>query len=378
MTHIMNKGCYDVLDQGLGAQQQSGVSRRRSRPGEPCDYRARMALTSTSAPPQLALVVGVVLALAGCSDPETTTTPATVPGTVSATSPATSAAASTSTIAVTAATLPSDVLVAVPFRNRPDEAAGRFQLKLVNGSPDRLEVRHLRLVWPGVTTDVVVRDLVLVAGQRTDFPVPFPGARCAGDGTAATMPDIEAAIVEVGLAGGTTLQAPVADTRGVLRTMYLDDCRRQHVGAEVGVEWADLRAAEHEGRPVTEGVLRLTRRASTTTVAVRDIGSTINFTVQALGAPSSGPLLTMSPEMRSADLTVRFLEGRCDSHALSESSQPFSFVVDLDLGDGTTFASVLLPAEADRLPMRMRVEAGCAALGKIEILGQADETTPST
>jgi hypothetical protein len=257
----------------------------------------------------------------------------------------------------------------VPFRNRPDAAAGRFQLKLVNGSSDRLDVHDLRLVWPGVTTDVAVRDAVLVSGQRTDFPVPFPGATCVGDGTAATMPDVDSAIVEVGLADGTTLEAPVADVRGVLRTLYLDDCRRQNVAADVGVEWADLHAAEHEGRPVTEGVLRLTRHASPTTVSVLDVRNTINFTVEPLGAPASRPLLTMSPEMQSADLPVRFVEGRCDSHAMSESSTPFSFVVDLDLGDGTTYASVVFPAEEDRVPMRTRVEAGCAALGKIEILG---------
>ena len=84
--------------------------------------------------------------------------------------------------------IPTGALVAVPQQNREDPAKGQFQVQVVNGTRERFDVTSVQFVWAGFTTAVSPRDSTVVGGQVIDFPVPFPGADCAGDGTAATMP----------------------------------------------------------------------------------------------------------------------------------------------------------------------------------------------
>jgi len=59
---------------------------------------------------------------------------------------------------------------------------------------------------------------------------------------------------------------------------------------------------------------------------------------------------------------IRFTEGRCDAHAMSETSQPFLFQATLDLGDGVARSYAMPIPPDDRIPMRHRLEAACAVL----------------
>ena len=75
--------------------------------------------------------------------------------------------------------------------------------------------------------------------------------------------------------------------------------------------------------------------------------------------------------MPHSTLPVQFLEGRCDVHGLSESSQPFKFVVIIDLGDGVERSLAVVPDIADQPSMRARSERACEILGEIEFAGQS-------
>ena len=304
----------------------------------------------------VALAALVVLAAAcGGADRAVTTTSATT------------APTGPTTVVLERIEVPPGILAAMPQQNRDDPAKGQFQVQLVNGTDERFKVVSVQFVWDGYTTPVAVRDDSVVPRQRIDFPVKFPGATCVGDGGAGSMPDIMAARVLVGVDDGRTLEVPVFDTFAVARKLYLKDCERQALEAAVHLEWVGLRRVDHEGRPVTEGVLRAERLGAEGAVTVLSIGETIPFRPVVVGAAS--PVLVLDEDAARAEVAVRFLEGRCDPHALAEVKQPFKFVLQVDLGDGEAHPFVLMPPEEARIPMQQTAAEGCEALGLTEPLG---------
>ena len=186
------------------------------------------------------------------------------------TTPTTSTVVITTTTAVSEPeiVIPTGILAAMPFQNRLDVAQGIFQMKLFNGTDEDLPIVGVQLVWAGMTTPVSDRANILIASDRLDYPVPLAPARCAGDGTVADMPDPQEGYVRVLLADGRGLQAPVFDVLHFARKLYLTDCERQFIGTQVGVELVDLHEAILDGRPVTDGILRLTRLAGEGTVTI--------------------------------------------------------------------------------------------------------------
>lgn len=272
------------------------------------------------------------------------------------------------TIAQTPITIPDGVFAAMPFQNRLDVAKEIFQVQLINGTSDLIDVVAVQLVWDGLTTAVANRENLLVAGDRIDFPVPLAPATCSGDGTQDSMPDPQLAVAKVTLRDGRVVEVPVFDVKHFARNLYLEDCERQHIIRQVEIQFADLHEVTFEGRPVTEGVLRLTRRQSLETIEVTFVSNTINFTFVSLGV-SQGPVATLRSDQSIVEVPVRFIEGRCDAHALSESSQPFNFYAVVHLGDGIERTFITVPALKDRIPMRKIVETGCKLLGNDNISG---------
>lgn len=257
----------------------------------------------------------------------------------------------------------------MPIQNRLDVAKGIFQVQLINGTTESLEVVAVQFVWDGLTTAVANRTNRLLAGDRVDYPVPLAPAICLGDGTQASMPNPQTAIVKVTLVDDRVIDVPVFDVKHFARKLYLKDCERQHILRQVDVQFAELHEVTLEGRPVTEGVLRLTRRQSPNKVVVTFVSNTINFTFVPM-AGSQDPVATLSADQAMVEVPIRFIEGRCDAHALSESSQPFNFYALLLLGDGTERSFATVPAVADQIPMRKRVETACEFLGKVGFAGE--------
>ncbi|MGB8860326.1 MAG: hypothetical protein WCC60_13755, partial [Ilumatobacteraceae bacterium] len=284
------------------------------------------------------------------------------------TAPATTAPATTASPAEPEVAIPPGILAAMPFQNRLDVPAGIFQVKLYNGTDQRFDVVGVQLLWAGLTTPVSDRANPLIAGDRLDYPVPLAAATCFGDGTVADMPDPNQAVVRVLLADGSEVLAPVFDVQHFARALYLQDCERQFIAAQVRIEWADLHAAQLDGREVTEGLLRLTRLESTGEVSVLLMSNNILFSFVALD-PGDGPVAVLGTDEQSVAVPIRFAEGRCDAHAMAETSQPFEFAATIDLGDGVERGLAMPIPVADQIPMRTRLEAACAFLGQTGALG---------
>lgn len=301
----------------------------------------------------------------------TTTEPTT---TTAAPEPETTPAVTTTTAPEPEIVIPSGILAAMPFQNRLDVPLNIFQVKLYNGTTEPLPIVGVQLVWEGMTTPVSDRANTLAAGDRLDYPVPLAPADCAGDGTVADMPDLKSAVVRVLLADGSERTAPVYDVKHFARRLYLEDCERQRIDAAVQWEWADLHEVTLDGRPVTAGTLRLTRTAGEGTITVDLVTGTIIFVFNAPDA-GDGPVAVLPAGEQSVEVPIMFTEGRCDVHAMSETSQPFGFNAVIDLGDGVQRPYKVPPAESEWATMRHRLEAACEILGKVGFVGQDDLTS---
>ena len=265
--------------------------------------------------------------------------------------------------------LPVGVLVAVPTQNREDPAKNQFQIQIHNATPDRLDLAAVQFVWDGYTTPMTDRDSIVVGGQVIDFPVPFPGATCVGDGTRATMPNLDEARVLLVLDSGEQLEVPVVDQWHLARKLYEEDCEKQMIESQVTIEWVGLGEAEFEGRPVTEGELRLTRRAGSGEITVLSVSDTIPFVFRAVDTAIGEPVVTLADDAEQVSVPVRFLESRCDPHALAEIKQPTKFIAQLRLGDGSLHPYIIYPDRDYWTPMRLTADKACVALGKVEFLG---------
>ena len=184
------------------------------------------------------------------------------------------------------------------------------------------------------------------------------------------MPDPTTATVRLILDDGSERILPVFDVDHLARRLYLEDCERQIIDSLVAIELVDLHAVEVDGRPVTEGALRLTRRASTSTVSVLTVSNNVLFVFEAPDAPLGGPIVTLDEGVDQASALIRFVESRCDPHAISEASQPFKFVAQVDLGGGDVHPYILMPPVEAQIPMRQTMEAGCEALGEVVFAGE--------
>ncbi len=273
--------------------------------------------------------------------------------------------------------IPEGQLVAVPQQNREDPAKGQFQVQVVNGTRDRFEVTSVQFVWAGYTTPVTPRDTTVVGGQTIDFPVAFPGAVCVGDGLVDSMPSLDSAVVRLGLGDGSVREMPVVDQWHLARRLYLEDCQRQHIAASVTIEWADLHREDWEGRPVTAGVLRLTRGSSTGTITIDTISGTVPYSFETVDSVDGEPVVILPAGTSTIEVAIRFTESRCDPHALAEVKQPHKFVAQVDLGDRVLQPFVVTPDEADWIPMRRTADEACVVTGQVVFVGEETPTSSS-
>lgn len=308
--------------------------------------------------------------------PETVVLMSTVPDTTVLETPAsTTAATPAPTSAAPTATslpeveIPAGVLVAVPTQNREDPAKNQFQVQIHNGTRERYDVAGVQFRWAGYETPMTERDSIIVGGQIIDFPVPFPGATCAGDGGAADMPAVDAAVVVLLLDDASEVEVPVVDQWHLARRLYLEDCERQMIESQVMIEWVGLHEEQFEGRPVTAGELRLTRRAGTGEVTVRSVSNTVPFEFVAVDTPVDAPVAVLAGDADVVSVPVRFEESRCDPHALAEVKQPTKFIAQVDLGDGSLRPYIIYPERPYWTEMRLTADEACVILGEVEFVG---------
>ena len=137
------------------------------------------------------------------------------------------------------------------------------------------------------------------------------------------------------------------------------------IDSQVTIEWVDLHEGEFEGRPVTVGELRLTRTRRRR--RVHDPLGEQHGPVRVRRHRHAIPANRWSrspPTPTEASAPVRFIESRCDPHALAEIKQPTKFVAQMQLGDGSVHPYIIYPErvvlDADAVDRRQGVRASSA------------------
>jgi len=254
-------------------------------------------------------------------------------------------------------------LVVEPLQYRDDVVANQMQLQVTNGLAEALPVTGVQFLWSGFSTPVIARQLTINPGQRVDLPVPLPAPTCTINGTnVAPAPALTEASVHFTLADGTDRTAAVIGDEGILTGIYETGCEQQMVQQHASITFADVRVATIADRPLSVGVLRVTRVSGTETITVLSAGDTIPFTLLFPAAATNGPLAQLATDSTEVEIGVYFAEGRCDAHAVAEAKQPFRFVLQVDLGDGVTRPLVVEPDQLLHTQMLATVAQGCAAL----------------
>jgi hypothetical protein len=337
----------------------------------------------------LLLPLGLVAGLAACSDGDAAPTITIVTGLADnpdeavdvaaesssaepsaplPTEPATTQPATTTTTEPKVE-LPVGVLFAVPTQNREDPAKSQFQIQVHNGTDVRYDLSGVQFLWDGYSTPMTERDSIVVGGQIIDFPVPFPGATCVGDGTRDTMPTLDDARVVMQLDNGDTVELPIVDQWHLARKLYEEDCEKQMIESLVSIEWVDLHEELFEDRPVTAGELQLTRRDGVGEFAVTFVSNTIPFVFEAVDTAVDETVVTLEADADVASAPVRFIESRCDPHALAEIKQPTKFIAQIQLGDGSIHPYIIYPERSMWTPMRLTADKACVQLGKVVFVG---------
>ncbi|MGY4645179.1 hypothetical protein [Cellulomonas sp. URHB0016] len=256
----------------------------------------------------VALVVGGVLALAGCS-------PSSSGGTPSA--PATRSAAP----------IPADVLagLSVEVRQaRSDWASRVVQLRVTNVGPGDVTVTGARLVTPddeGVATGD--RERPVRAGVDRDVSVALGTPVCARATSGAPRAELD--LVDPS-GRRSTLAVQPADPQGHLARIHGEDCAAAAVAAGATLTLADdLGTEEVDGRLVGKVALEVDPVAGGPRVEVTRVDGTV------LLAPPDGStgwavdVDTSGGAARTVPLLV--VPTRCDAHAVAEDKRGTFFGV---------------------------------------------------
>lgn len=265
---------------------------------------------------------------------------------------------------------PSHIVVSLPpeppgirmsfLQQRIWEGTRRADVRIVNITDRTLVVRRIGLAWPGYPGAPQRFPARVGAGQTLDLHYRLPDPDCDADA------DARATGVAVTSTG--TIRRPV-DAAGMrfLDRIWAADCARRRVAGLVAIEYdvpdpsaADIPAGGglDSTLPVT---LRLTRRAGAADPAAVTVETVLGTVLFDLTLRDPGRGLDRGQERSVVPLVVD--PGRCDEHARSQASQPFTFRLGLRLGDDPDPVSVVVvPERADQRRLLAFLDAACAGV----------------
>ena len=73
------------------------------------------------------------------------------------------------------------------------------------------------------------------------------------------------------------------------------------------------------------------------------MSNTIPFVFNAVDSDVGEPVVTLAADAAEASAPMRFIESRCDPHALAEIKQPTKFIAQVQLGDGSVHPYIIYP-----------------------------------
>jgi hypothetical protein len=252
---------------------------------------------------------------------------------------------------------------------RPDAAAGIMQVLTTDDGGATAQITSMQLQWPGfepIDPDSMVERFgaggyPLAPGLSAALPIHYGTAVGCTAGGPPTEPPVALAQV-TGQPEPVRLSMSDPGSLDLLHRRWSLACARQHVDAAVSVRfgsrWTDSTV---DGTAALRGAIVLRRTGpSGPVVTIDTVGGSV--LIQTLPVQATGrPLLTMGRTQQVARLPVDLLTtGRCDGHALSESSTTYVLSANLTVAGGPPVTFLISPPVAVQQPRLIDViYAGC-------------------
>lgn len=240
-------------------------------------------------------------------------------------------AAPTSTYRTVTAAPPEPGLHLSFFQLRLEEGSRWARLRIENNTPDELRVRRVGLDWPGYGRFTRPITETVAAQTTADVPFRLPRARCGATGEQRTP------VAVVRLDSGT-LSDPVDDMGArFAQRLWSTECDARLLHRTAAFSFAgpwQVSGRDDEAR--LSARVRVLRRAGDQPITWSGAQGTVLFGMQRAGTTR------LAAGDRTALLPVRFSPGRCDQHGRSQVSQPFTFRLQIRVGDRVTPSSLVL------------------------------------
>lgn len=197
------------------------------------------------------------------------------------------------------------------YQPRPDVAAGRFALQVVNTGNSDVVVTAATLSSPDFAADVVWTGdgSTVRAGLKLDLRVPIPRFACD------RAPDLAARLTVTG--SEAPIEVTVDDPFALIPRLHAEDC--------IGKEIAAIAALTPREVIVPDGkapaILVIDVAPTGATGSVEIVGVRGTTLLQPADAGVSTPELALGVVLSAdgpAELRVPLLPNRCDAHALAE------------------------------------------------------------
>ena len=237
------------------------------------------------------------------------------------------------------------------LQQRLDEGSRLASLRVENATRRTLHLRRIGLDWPGWGRFTVPLHQGVGPGETLDLPLRLPRERCTGDPMRSRATGLSV------LASGRAIRRPVDDMgMRFAERLWRTGCVARRLRRAVVISYGALgRAANVGGEPVLETHLRVRRRHGSEPVRLLGAQGSVLFDLRSTGRRE------VAPDDVRARLPLAIDPGRCDQHARSQASQPFTFRLFLRLGEeGDQLATVLVPDREQRRELLAFLDRACS------------------
>jgi hypothetical protein len=239
--------------------------------------------------------------------------------------------------------------VAMSFsQHRIDEGSERANLRVVNETDRPAQVTEIGLDSEGYGEYVEDHDSTIQPGQTIDLRMTLPDPVCDASPTPAY------GIVTI---GGTRVRERL-DRFGqdFVESLWRRRCNLLSVSTVADPAWHFDYDAVGTGRAsYLRGSLEVTRQPGTTTpLRVVGMQGSVLFRLRQTARPTLGP----GDEQVTVPLRVSW--GRCDEHAISESSQTFLWKLDISVDGQAPVRITTTVDDADKGPLLGYLKKACA------------------
>jgi hypothetical protein len=229
---------------------------------------------------------------------------------------------------------------------RIDEGTNRAQLRVINDSDRDLQVTGVGLDWPGYGDFLLDYDTVVDPGRVLDLRVTLPEPRCT---------PTDAPVTGVLRVGDEVIRDRLDESGwGYVTRIWERRCHDLEVTQGVSITYGKTWRLVGTGRDTwLVGSLQLDRKAAVGPIEITRVLGSVLLELH-LRTPA---VLPAGSDRASFPLRIRV--PRCDSHALSESSQTFHFQIWVRFGDGAALGVIRMADARTRAGGQALLVAAC-------------------